>query len=402
MKEQGRYSKLSEEEAAAQFELRKQQIMGNLLEQYENSQKNKKASKISKPQINQQKFIVFNQKKPLLKNTQNESNQLKLVKEESPQQNSTPSPESEDEQIQQIVEPIPIAQPPSIIKNDSNHLKKILLKDIGNIDLEIERLTRETKDFEIDKQANKSQFSYQSSSINNGASKNNPKQNSSQQQQQKKLYNEQRQRPSSKESHISESSHIKKVECFQGVMRSQSLKKLPQQQQQQYKFSQQKYGSEKKINQSINKTVTIESENKESTINKISYSERKAPRSTINRSQTKQQSPFIEKKSTPIKTMLKVQFNSIPVGSNSTKNKSVSYQLQDFHQHKESYNSQVNLPKNQCVESQIEEAVQLYKNLKFLMQSKSNVLQIKKDVNQIPRKTVDFFQHKEIAKPTLF
>ncbi|CAK86945.1 unnamed protein product (macronuclear) [Paramecium tetraurelia] len=379
--------------------------MGNLLEQYENSQKNKKTSKTPKASISQQEFIVFKEKKPILKNSKKDSKQLKLVKEESPQQNSTPSPKSDDEQTQQIMQPIPIAQPPSIVKSKSANLKKILLKDIGNIDQEIQKLTRETKDFEMDKLANKSQFSYQSSSTNNVAARNNPRQNSSSQQQQSKGFNESRQRPSSKESHISDSSYQKKVEFFKGVVRSQSLKKLPQQQQQ-YKFSQQIKGSEKKNNQSVNRTVTIESENKEPSTNKISQSERKTQRPTINRSQTKQYSPLVEKKSTPIKTMLKVQFNSILVGSNSTKNKSSSSacfnKQQDFHHHKESYNSQVNLQQNECVEAQIEEAVQLYKNLKSLMQSKSTVLQIRKDGNQIPRKTADFFQYKEVAKPTQF
>ncbi|CAD8154825.1 unnamed protein product [Paramecium pentaurelia] len=404
MAEQGRYSKLSEEEAAAQFELRKQQLLGNLQEQYQNAngQKNKKQSKSQQQQINQQEFIVFNPtKKQQSQPSKKPSKKLQFVKEELPIRNPTPPPEQEiDYEVQQPVEPIPIEQSPLIDKPQKPSIKKMLLRDIGNLDLEIQRLTRETKDFQNEKLLNKSQLSQQPRNLKESITKINSRPSSSQQQQ-SKAYFELRQRPSSKESRISDASYTKKAECFKGVIRSSSLKKLPQPPKTQYNFLQLRSASEKKINQSINKTNTIESENKDVS-NKIVQSERKIPKPIIqiNRSQSKQDTPttYEKKQSTPVKSILKVQFNSIPVECNSTKNNSSSY----FHQHKESYNSQISFSKNKCVEAQIEEAVQLYNNLKSLMQNKTTVLQIRKDGNLIPRKTADFFYHKEMQKPTLY
>ncbi|CAK73713.1 unnamed protein product (macronuclear) [Paramecium tetraurelia] len=403
MAEQGRYSKLSEEEAAAQFELRKQQILGNLQEQYQNanSQKNKKQSKSQQHQSNQQEFIVFNpNKKQSSQPSKKSSIKLQIHKEESPLLNQGPPQEQEIEyEIQQPVDPIPPEQSPLIDKSQKPGVKKMLLRDIGNLDLEIQRLTRETKDFKNEKSLNKSQLSQQSRNLKESLTKSNSRPSSLQQQQSKPYY-ELRQRPSSKESRISDASYTKKAECFKGVIRSSSLKKLPQSSKTHYNFLQLRSASEKKINQSINKTNTIESENKE-TSNKIVQSERKIPKPIIqiNRSQSKQDTPTYEKKTgTPVKSILKVQFNSIPLECNSTKNNSASY----FHQHKESYNSQISFSKNKCVEAQIEEAVQLYNNLKSLIQNKTSVLQVRKDGNLIPRKTADFFYHKEMQKPTLY
>ncbi|CAD8064602.1 unnamed protein product [Paramecium primaurelia] len=404
MAEQGRYSKLSEEEAAAQFELRKQQLLGNLQEQYQNanSQKNKKQSKSQQHQSNQQEFIVFNpNKKQLSKPSKKPSTKLEIHKEESPLQNPSPPPEQEIEyEVQQPVNPIPLEQSPLIDKPQKPNIKKMLLRDIGNLDLEIQRLTRETKEFKNEKSLNKSQLSSQQSKILKESLTKPNSRPSSLQHQQSKPYYELRQRPSSKESRISDASYTKKAECFKGVIRSSSLKKLPQPSKTHSKFLQLRSASEKKINQSINKINTIESENKEIS-NKIVQSERKIPKPIIqiNRSQSKQDTPTYEKKSsTPVKSILKVQFNSIPLECNSTKNNSASY----FHQHKESYNSQISFSKNKCVEAQIEEAVQLYNNLKSLMQNKTSVLQVRKDGNLIPRKTADFFYHKEMQKPTLY
>ncbi|CAD8089531.1 unnamed protein product [Paramecium sonneborni] len=405
MAEQGRYSKLSEEEAAAQFELRKQQLLGNLQEQYQNanSQKNKKQSKSQQQQSNKQEFIVFNPtKKQSSQSSKNPIKKLQFLKEESHLQTPPPEqPEQEIEyQVQQPVDPIPPEQSPLIEKPQKPSIKKMLLRDIGNLDLEIQRLTRETKDFQNEKQLNKSQLSQQPKNLKESLTKQLPRPSSSQQQQQSKAYYELRQRPSSKESRISDASYTKKAECFKGVIRSSSLKKLPQPSKTNYNFLQLRSASEKRINQSINKTNTVESENKDIT-QKIAQSERKIPKPMIqmNRSQSKQDTPTYEKKSsTPVKSILKVQFNSIPVECSSTKNNSSSY----FHQHKESYNSQISFSKNKCVEAQIEEAVQLYNNLKSLMQNKTSVLQARKDGNLIPRKTADFFYHKEIQKPTLY
>ncbi|CAD8164068.1 unnamed protein product [Paramecium pentaurelia] len=403
MAEQGRYSKLSEEEAAAQFELRKQQLLGNLQEQYQNanSQKNKKQSKSQQHQSNQQEFIVFNpNKKQLSKPSKKLSTKLEFHKEESPLKNPTPPPEQEIEyEVQQPVNPIPPEQSPLIDKPQKPSIKKMLLRDIGNLDLEIQRLTRETKEFKNEKSLNKSQISQQSKILKESLTKPNSRPSSLQHQQSKPYY-ELRQRPSSKESRISDASYTKKAECFKGVIRSSSLKKLPQPSKTHSNFLQLRSASEKKINQSINKINTIESENKEIS-NKNVQSERKIPKPIIqiNRSQSKQDTPTYEKKSsTPVKSILKVQFNSIPLECNSTKNNSASY----FHQHKESYNSQISFSKNKCVEAQIEEAVQLYNNLKSLMQNKTSVLQVRKDGNLIPRKTADFFYHKEMQKPTLY
>ncbi|CAD8068636.1 unnamed protein product [Paramecium sonneborni] len=403
MAEQGRYSKLSEEEAAAQFELRKQQLLGNLQEQYQNanSQKNKKQSKSQQQQSNKQEFIVFNPtKKQSSQPSKNPVKKLQQLKQESPSHSSPPPEQDIEFQVQQPVEPIPPEQSPLIDQPQKPSIKKKLLRDIGNLDLEIQRLTKETKNFQNEKLLNQSQSSQQQPKIlKESLAKQNPRPSSSQQEQ-SKVYYELRQRPSSKESRISDASYTKKAECFKGVIRSSSLKKLPQPQKTNYNFLQLRSASEKKINQSINKTNTVESENQKDNSQKIVHSERKIPKPIIqiNRSQSKQDTPTYEKKNTPVKSILKVQFNSIPVECSSTKNNSSSY----FHQHKESYNSQISFSKNKCVEAQIEEAVQLYNNLKSLMQNKTNVLQVRKDGNLIPRKTADFFYHKEIQKPTLY
>ncbi|KAM3131462.1 hypothetical protein pb186bvf_016392 [Paramecium bursaria] len=362
-----RYSQMTEEQAAQQFEQRKQQLLGNLIEQY----KGKKAQNIPK---SDKDFTISNQKNDpkTLYGMQQKSapKKLKFIPSE------TPTNDIQENIIESIIQPPqPQKQEETLYRSPvQKTAKKMLLSEIGNLDLEIQRLTKEAE----------------SSSVLIKPTK---------------PYYELRQRPSSKESRISDQSYTKRATCFKGVVRSQSLKKLNTNQPppKQYNILQVRSASEKKVDNSVNKTVTVESE-KPDLLRKQAQSERKMmppkPIIQLNRSQSKQEETSkLEaskiKQSTPRKSNLKVQWKPQGMEVNSTKANS---SMNNFHNHKESFTSQASFTRNKCVEAQIEEAVQLYNTLKSIIGHKTNVLQARKEQNLIPRKTVDFFANK-VQKP---
>ncbi|CAD8107278.1 unnamed protein product [Paramecium primaurelia] len=338
-------SKMNEDEAALIFEERKKKLLGNLIDQYTKVQKQQQQSKY---------------------NILSKNEQPKLHQKLSPT-NQCVGETSKEIQLKKIV-------------------KSSLLKDIGNIDMEIQKMTNDhntnrTKPLYLDKQYSNSKIL--TKTINQTELSKSEQKTSIQNRNQSYYTNRQK---SNKINKIAENSYSKLAESIRNYS-NQKKNEEPKtnDQSKPYDFLQINTQSEKKIVKKKTKSVNIEANVIKSI--KVISSERKIPKPPLKQLSQKRNSE--SEKTSPVKTILK-QTSNHTYDLSSTK----ANTTQQFYSNNQFNRSQNN---SSIGDYKILEAVNIYKTLKQLVDSKE-LIPKKHSTTLLQQKTSTLLSHKNVKQ----
>ncbi|CAK66990.1 unnamed protein product (macronuclear) [Paramecium tetraurelia] len=338
---------MNEDEAALIFEERKKKLIGNLIEQY---------TKVQKKQPQQKNNII------------SKHEQSKLIEKLKPS-NESPLETSKEIQLKKIV-------------------KTSLLKDIGNIDMEIQKMTDEYHTIRNKPQYLEKQYSHSkilTKTINQTELSKSEQKTSIQNRNQSYYTNRQK---SNKINSVAENSYSKLAESIRNYSnqrkgeepKTNDLTKP-------YDFLQIKTQSEKVIIKPKTKSVNIDANVVKQ--QKVISSERKIPKPPLKQLSQKRNSE--SEKTSPVKTILK-QTSNHTYDLSSTK----ANTTQQFYQNKE--NPFIRSQNNSRIgDYKIVEAVNIYKTLKQLVDSKEQIHQ-KYPTTLLQQKTSTLLSHKNVKQ----
>ncbi|CAD8211150.1 unnamed protein product [Paramecium pentaurelia] len=340
-------SKMNEDEAALIFEERKKKLIGNLIEQYTKVQKQQPQSK---------------------NNILSKHDQSKQHEKQKPS-NECLVETSKEIQLKKIV-------------------KSSLLKDIGNIDMEIQKMTNEhntnrSKPLYLEKQYSHSKIL--TKTMNQTELSKSEQKTSIQNRNQSYYTNRQK---FNKINSVAENSYSKLAESIRNLSNQRKGEERKTNDfTKPYDFLQIKTQSEKIINKPKTKSVNIEANVIKQS--KVVSSERKIPKPPLKQLYTKRNSE--SEKTSPVKTILK-QTSNHTYDLSSTK----ANTTQQFYQHKDNpFNRSQNNSK--IGDYKILEAVNIYKTLKQLVDSKEQNHQ-KYSTTLLQQKTSTLLSHKNVKQ----
>ncbi|CAD8200653.1 unnamed protein product [Paramecium octaurelia] len=341
-------SKMNEDEAALIFEERKKKLLGNLIDQYTRVQKQQQQSKNN---------ILSKHEQSKLPQKLNQSNQGM-------------GETSKENQLKKIV-------------------KTSLLKDIGNIDVEIQKMTNEyntnrTKPLYLEKQYSHSKIL--TKTLNQTELSKSEQKTSIQNKNQSYYTNRQK---SNKINKAAENSYSKLAESLRNYSNQRKIEESKTNDQSKpYDFLQINTQSEKKIVKQKTKSVNIEANVIKSS--KVISSERKIPKPPLKQLSQKRNSE--SEKTSPVKTILK-QTSNHTYDLSSTK----ANTTQQFYLNKDSHFNRSQNNSRSIGDYKIMEAVNIYKTLKQLVDSKEQI-QPKHSTTLLQQKTSTLLSHKNVKQ----
>ncbi|CAD8115414.1 unnamed protein product [Paramecium sonneborni] len=341
-------SKMNEDEAALLFEQRKNKLIGNLIEQYSKVQKQQPLSKY---------------------NILSKHDQPKLYEKINPLYDDCIEGNSKEGQLKKIV-------------------KNSLLKEIGNIDIEIQKMNNEhnnnrNKPIYLEKQNSYSKIVIKT--INQTELSKSEQKTSIQNKNQSYYTNRQK---SNKINSVAENSYSKLAESIRNYSNQKKVDDPKTNvQSKPYDFLQIKSQSDTKFIKQKPKSINIETNITKS--NQMISSERKIPKPPLKQQSQKRNSE--SEKTLPVKTILKQTSNhTYDLSSTKANTTQQFYQNKNNNCHKSQNNSQIG-------DYKIIEAVNIYKTLKQLVDSKEQFHQ-KHSTTLLQQKTSTLLSHQKVKQ----